>query len=129
MAVLVGEGHDVALGSLVALLQEPNNNLVAPVLRDYGAGPAIHEQGLYLVLHWDFIETEALYQAILAQFGLDTGIDTADVTVWARSPRLSYTRYNGVAFYPQAKEDMDWRNYFLRDVDLYICDLEALVEP
>lgn len=127
MPVLIGEGHDVLLASLVPFLQEPKNNLVAPVQRDYGAGPAIHDQGLYLNLVWDFIESEALYQLILEQMGLDSA-DTAEVTVWARSPRLVWTRYNAVAFLPQAKVDMDWTNMFLRNVEVYLCDLEPLTE-
>lgn len=125
---LIGVGHDVALGSLVPFLQTPKGGVARPVRREYGAGNAVYDHGLYIPFVFEFIETEALYQLILEQFGLDSA-DESNVTVWALTPRMSYSRFNGVAYLPQIGEDGDWNNFFLRNMVVHVVDLEILVEP
>ena len=92
----VGIGWDVDDGSMVVITPQPFGDAAAPVVRNYGAGGAIHERGLFLCYHWSHVDGEEEYLEILAQFGLDD-LDTNEVTVPGWSPRLVWTKYNAVA--------------------------------
>lgn len=119
---LVAPGFDVALVSLNVITPQPQGDPVAPVERGYGASGYIHDQGSFVKLHWDFIESETEYLTLLTQFGLEAA-DNAEVTVYVRNSRFVWTRYNGIAQLPEPMQDMKWA-YFVRDVDIYITGLE-----
>lgn len=121
---MVGIGHDIVLGLLDPIFPIPSHGSVQVVERGYGISPSIHDQGLFVVFHWDVINGEADYVTLLTAFNL-MGNDFADVTVHVKSERLAWTLYNGVAYLPQAGEDMKWQNFFPRQIDLYVCDLET----
>lgn len=118
-------GHDMTLPGLNTIIPEPTGDPVAPVERHYGASGKIHDQGGFLRLHWDYIETPEEYMTLLEQFGLDDS-DQENVTVYARNARLVWTVYNGIAHLPEINVDARWREFYLRDVDIYITDLEDI---
>lgn len=121
----VAVGHDVALISLVKIDPEPTGDPVAPVQRQYSASGKIHEDAEFLRLHWDHIDSPTEYLALLTLFGLHDS-HQEEVTIYCRDPRLVWTRYNGLAILPEVGVDAKWSNFFLRDVDMYIVDLQGL---
>jgi hypothetical protein len=125
---MVDTGHDVALASLNPIVPVPSTSPVTPVQRDWGAGGGIHDQGKYVCLRWDFVEDEDEYEDLLTLFNLHTG-DYEAVTVYVKNERLQWTRYNGYAQLPLPQADMDIKNFFPRDIEIVVVDLEALSEP
>lgn len=124
----VDTGHNVPLISLDRITPEPSTSPVTPAARDYGAGGGVYDQGYFVVLRWDFVEDEAEYLALLSMFNLDLSKYEA-VTVYVKNDLLQWQRFNGYAQRPQPQEDMDWKNFFPRDIEITIVDLEPLDEP
>lgn len=124
----VDTGHDVPLVSLDRITPEPSTSPVTPVLRDWGAGGGVHDQGKYVCLRWEMVESEAQYLSLLTMFNLHI-YEYSAVTVYVKDERLQWYRYNGYAQLPKPQEDMDWKNFFLRDIEIVIVDLEKLDEP
>lgn len=120
----VGLGWDVADVDMVRIEPQPQGDAVAPVVRNYGLGGGITEQGSFLCYHWSHVEDEVEYLALLAQFGLDDE-NTKEVTVPGWSERLVWTKYNALAHYPESGQDMKRNNFFPRDVAIYFVDLEV----
>lgn len=119
----VAIGHDVVLASTEPIYQTPRNAIARPVERNYGLGGSVHDRGLFVCFHFDMVDGEAVYISILNQFGL-LGEDSSEVTVYIFSPRMAPTLYNGIAFLPQAGEDFKLENFFPRNIELYVTDLE-----
>jgi hypothetical protein len=120
----VGVGHDIVLGLLDTIMPVPSHQPVAPVQRFYSAGTSVHDQGKFVVFHWDVINDLAEYTNILDLFGLLVN-PTSEVTVHVKNERLTYTLYNGTAYLPESGSDLKWSNFFARDINLYVCDLET----
>lgn len=124
----VDTGHDVPLVSLDPIMPVPSTSPVTPVQRDWGAGGGIHDQGKYVCLRWDMVESEEEYLDLLTMFNLHIG-DYEAVTIYVKSERLVWTRYNGYAQLPLPQADMDWKNFFPRGIEIVVVDLEPLDEP
>lgn len=124
----VDTGHDVPLVSLDPIIPVPSTSPVTPVKRDWGAGGGIYDQGSYVCLRWEMVESEDEYLDLLTLFNLHTGNFEA-VTVYVKDERLQWYRYNGYAQLPLPGADMDWKNFFPRDIEIVIVDLEKLDEP
>lgn len=121
----VALGHDIPYENLNVIDPQPRGDLAAPVVRNYGIDGSIHQQGLYACWHWDFVESYTQYLAILTYFGLETTADNSNlVTIYTRNERSGYIRYNGIALAPEVGSDIKWENFFLRDLKIYIVDLE-----
>jgi hypothetical protein len=120
--------HDIALVSLTTLSPQPRSVGVQAVERSYGLSGAVQEQGLYIELVYDYIETPTEYAALLTLLGL-TSVLFAPVTIYAWSSAYGDVRYNATAVRPQIGQDAGWTNYFLRNVTFLFKDLEALSEP
>lgn len=121
-------GHDVPLVSLDRFPQDPKSTPVTPVERNYGLGGAIHDQGGWVALTWDFVDDEAAYLAILTHVNLHLSNFEA-ITIYLRDERLQWKRYNGYAQLPLPQTDMDWQNLFPRNITIHVVDLEELAEP
>ena len=121
----IAVGHDVAWDDMDVMLQQPFAGPVAPVERHYGIGAAHYDDGLFLVFRFDHIETASLYVALLEQFGLNSS-NYADVCFYAKNDRLYWRHYNGVAHRPEPGVDARWNNFFWRDIEIYITDMEEI---
>lgn len=121
---MVGIGHDIVLGLLEVIRPIPQHGSIQIAERNYGIAPAVHDQGNFVVLHWDVINQESDYINILDLFGLLVD-KTSNVTVYVKNERFQWTLYNGTAFLPEIGQDAKWSNYFIRDLNLYVCDLET----
>jgi hypothetical protein len=119
----VAEGHDIPDIDLELLDPQPRGIPATPVKRQYGADNTLHDQGLYTEFHFDHIDGETAYVALLQQFGLDDQ-DTNNVTITCRDRRFQAVKYNGVALLPEPLQDMKWQNFFVRDVVITIINLE-----
>lgn len=119
---MVGIGHDLDVLDMDYVTPEPKGEPIGPIERFYGASGVHHDQGLYLKLHWDFINTPTEYQTLLGLFDLNSN-ETAEVTVYARNDRFYVRKYNGLAHRPEPNTDVKHNNFFIRDVDIYITDL------
>lgn len=121
-------GHNVALASLVPIIPVPSHSPVTPVQRDWGAGGGVYDQGFYVCLRWEMVESEAEYLSLLTLFNLHASKYEA-VTVYVKNSMLQWFRYNGYAQRPMPQTDMDWKNFFPRNIEIIVVDLEQLDEP
>lgn len=119
----VGIGHDVAEVSLSTLTPQPKGDPLAPTVRNYAPGGAFHEQGQYTCHHYDFLEDADQFEDVLNEYGLISD-DRQDITFMAYSERMVWTRYNGTAIRPEMGQDVKFTNFFIRDVAIYIVDVE-----
>lgn len=118
----VAYDFDIAPGSMVDIVPTPSGGVVMPIERTYSVSGAVNELGLYAVYHWDFIEDEDEYQALLVLFGLHNAT-TNEVTVYARNHLFVSGRYNGIAHRPEMGQDVKWQNFFPRDLDIYVVNM------
>lgn len=121
----VADGWNVALVSLVALDPQPEGMPVMPVVRNYAVSGTVHEQGGFVDLKYSALDSEADYLAVLTQFGLHNA-DTNEITIYCRNGRLVWTRYNGLAVYPEAGQDMRWQQFYPREIVIRVKHLVAL---
>ena len=107
---LVGIGHDLALGSLVAFAVDPQTgNGVQYAQRDVGADGAIFERGAFCPLLWPLLETEADLIAVLTQLGLEEDSDQrAAVSVYLPTRRRIWHVYNAWAIFPATVSFAFW---------------------
>lgn len=124
MPYLVKENHDVALESLVAIDPQPRTVGYQYTRRQFAASGDIINEAPFVEYQWDMIETAAQYQALLAQFGLDTAT-TADVSVYIQDERYNWVVRNGVAVLPFVGSDIARENYFIRNVTILVKNLRV----
>lgn len=121
----LADTHNVALGSLGVLSPQPKGDPVAPVQRNSAVSGAIHDQGKFVVWRWNTLKDEAALLAVLTTHGLHNA-DSNDVTIYTRSERLVWTRYNATCILPQANTDFRWEFPFLRALEITFIKLTAL---
>lgn len=117
-------GHNVALVSLTVLSPQPRSTGIQATRRTYGADGSVYDEGRYVILEWDFMENPTDYVALLTLFGVQNNL-TCDCTVYIRDERFAFARYNGIAMRPEPGKDVRWTNYFPRNIEILIKDLEA----
>lgn len=117
----IAEGHGVALVSLTDINPQPRSAGVKAARRTYAADSTIHDEGLHIVLVFDFVDDATALDDLLDQFGLDVAT-SANVTIYCPNQVHSYARYNGTALRPEVSRD----NYFLRGIEIVVRDLSAL---
>lgn len=122
----VGLGHNLTYNDLEPILPEPANGFVTPMDRSYSISGKPIDHGLYVAFKWDMLPDLTTYNtAILHQFGLDTA-DSSEVTIYVMTPRLEWGIYNGLALFPQYGEDISYSSFFVRNLNLYVVDLEQI---
>lgn len=123
MSYLLGQGHDIAYDDLVVIDPQPRSKGLQYARTTFAASGAVVREGRWLELEWSVIESDAAYDDLLEQFGLDLET-SAPVTVWVPGPRRIWQRFNGTAIRPATSESMTHENYFIRDVTILIRDME-----
>lgn len=118
-------GSGVALGSLVDIVPQPAGGGVMVVQRNPSASGVVHEIGLWAELKWSALASPAEYLALLTQFGLHSALTVA-VTVYIRNEFFAFARYNATCVRPQMGTDVDWNNYFPREISIVLKSLVAL---
>ena len=121
----VGIGHDLDISETDIIIQQPRAEFVKPGDVQFGVDGTRYLQAEHIVFTFEMVESYTLYQQILAQFNLDTE-EKQDVTVWALNRRLFWNKYNGVAHLPVPEEDFRWEGMFLKNVRIYVTDLEQI---
>lgn len=121
----VGIGHDLDIGDTDIIIQQPRADFIKPGDVQYGIEGTRYLQAEHICFRFEMLESYSLYQSIINQFGLNTN-DKADVTVFALNRRLFWNKYNGVAHLPVPEEDFRWEGMFLKDVRIYVTDLEFI---
>lgn len=121
----IADGHNVALGSLTVLSPQPKGDPVAPVQRSYATSGTIHDQGKFVVWRWNVIKDESAFFALVTALGVSAA-DSDERTIYTRSERLIWTRYNATCILPQANADFRWEFPFLRGLEVTFIKLTAL---
>lgn len=121
----VEEGHDIALIDLDVIVPQPTSGGIRPTVRTYSTGGNVVELAPYAILEWSVIETPTEYQTLIGQFGLTSALE-ALVTVYIRKDNFAYARFNATAVRPENGVDMEWSQYFLRNVRIILKKLTAL---
>lgn len=119
-------GHNVATASLGTLDPIPHVDPVMPVDREYSISGKANDIGFYTCFHYDMVQDESEYLAILTAWGIAT-INQADVTIYCRNQRMVGTRYNGTALLPEMGQDAKYEGGFPKNIAIYVVDLEELV--
>lgn len=125
MIYKVSIGVNVDEGDLVAVAPQPKSEGVKYTRRTLGADGTIHQEGPYLELEYNALESAQQYRDLLAQFGLDAAT-TGPVTILARDEQYASDRYNGLAVRPEPGRDNGW-SYFPRNVTILIRNLQSPV--
>jgi len=123
MTYKVADGSDVALVSLTDLDPQPMSEGIKPTRRTHTASGAVYDDGEYVELEWNVMESVTQYQAVLTAFGLLTALTNA-VTVYVRDDTWTFVRKNGVAVRPEMGKESRWSNFFARNITILIRDLE-----
>lgn len=123
----VAVGHDIPEGFLVPLNPQPRSVGMKITRRGYNLGAsamdAVDDEP-YLELEWSGLGTAAQYRAILEYFGLDTA-NYAKVTVWFRDAAFNWIRRNGTAIRPRIRREVQWQDYFPRNIVIRVIGLES----
>ncbi len=121
----VAQGHDVILGSLNVFSPQPTAEGVQATRRTNAASGDVYDEAKYVELVWTVVETPTELDTILDYFGMGGVpiLHQADVTVYVRNELYIFTRYNGVAVFPQLGRDLRWKNYFPRNLTMLIKNL------
>lgn len=118
--------HDRPFVDLFIFRPQPRGTLVQPVQRGYGANGTVHDQGGFCIWTWEIVvDQETDYQSLIANFGLDNA-DEREVTIYTKSGRMVWTRYNAIAQLPEPNIDVKYERGMPRDVQIHFTDLEAI---
>ena len=124
MTYKVADGHDVALVSLTDIDPQPRSTGIQTTRRTFAGDGTVHDDGRYVILEWTVIENDTEYQSLLSTFGIQSATSN-DVTVYVRDETFAWVRMNGTAIRPQPGRDVAWKDYFPRDVQILVRDLES----
>jgi hypothetical protein len=123
MTYKVADEYDVALLSLVDLDPQPMSEGIKPTRRTHAASSDVFDDGEYVELEWNVMESVTQYQSVLTAFGLNNALTNA-VTVYVRDDTWTFVRKNGVAVRPEMGKESRWSNFFPRNITILIRDLE-----
>lgn len=121
----IATGHDIALNSLNVFSPQPMAEGIRATRRTHAASGDVYDEAKYVELVWTVVETPTELDTILDYFGMG-GVPILhqnDVTVYVRNELYIYTRYNGVAVFPQLGRDLRWKSYFPRNLTMLIKNL------
>ncbi len=118
------DGHDVILASLTDISPQPHSTGVQATRRSYSANGDVTDQGLYIELLFEAVESNTAYGTLLTLFGVNVAL-TNDITLYCPGPALAWTRYNGTAVRPEVGRDLKRENYFPRAIIILVKNLAA----
>jgi hypothetical protein len=118
----VADGFNVALVSLNVISPQPQSNGIQYTRQTFALDGTPINEGPYTVLVWSALGTKTQYQSVLNAFGLFNDYSN-DVTVYIRSDRYDYARYNGKAIKPTPGNGVEWQPPFPRNITILIRDL------
>lgn len=124
MIYKVADGHNVALGSLVTIDPQPASPGIQPTRRINAASGDVYDDAEYVIFVFSALQDEAQVLSVLTQFGLHNAEEN-DVTIYCRDKRFQSVRMNGTAILPENGRDLRWTNYFPRDMEILVRDLET----
>jgi len=124
MTYKIADGHDAALINMDDIDPQPRSAGIQTTRRTFAADGTVHDDARYVVLEWTVIEDASEYQTLLSSFGIQT-VTTNDVTVYVRDETFAWARMNGTAIRPEPGPGVRWKDYFPRDIQILIRDLEA----
>lgn len=116
MAYLIATGHDVALGSLAALVPQPSTVGYRHGRRSHAASGIVVDELPFVEFDYSAIFSESgaddatAYQALLTQCGLLTAT-TAEVTVYVQDENYDWIQRNGTIVKPQIGVDGQRSDY------------------
>jgi hypothetical protein len=125
----VGIGHDVAVVDMDPIVPQPHVRFGGRQVtrRTFGLDGTVHDDAPFVEFVWNRVGTQATYDSILAQFGVQS-FAQADVTIITRGERMQFTaRWNGVAVRPQLGVDADWTFPFPSSIVILVRNLEPSV--
>lgn len=124
MTYRVATGSNVALVNLTVLDPQPSSTGIRATRRTYSADGSALDEGRYVELEFDFVESASAYASLLALFGVQNDL-TADVTVYVRDETYTAVRMNGIACRPEVGRDITWDRFFPRNLKMLIKNLEV----
>lgn len=127
----VAIGHEQSLASMTILDPQPDPGpAIRAARRTYGGDGTVYDEGRFIELHFSALQDAEAYQDLLALFGLNANIGSADVTIYIRDEVFNWTRMNGNAIRPAIDSDVNWGDVQSRPLDiiLLVRDLEELIE-
>lgn len=120
----VADGINVPDGSMTVLNPQPSSVGMQFTRQSFaGDGTPINE-GPFLEVVYDVLESKTQYQAVLTAFGL-LSADSNIVTFKGRDGEFDFTRFNGRAIKPYPENGVQWRRPFPRNITILIRDLTA----
>lgn len=123
----VATGFNVALVDLNTLSPQPSSIGIQVTRRTFGSDGTPFEEGKYVELLWNVLNSPTEYQAILTAFGLSDTTLVSAVTVYVRNSIFDWVRLNGYAIRPDPGKEVRWANFFPRDVTILVRELTAVV--
>jgi hypothetical protein len=118
----VAVGADVALGSLADMTPQPRSTGIQYTRRTYAADDSVYEEGPFVELEWDYIESPTAYVTLLTQFSLHDSL-TNIVTVYVRNDQFTFVRMNGKAVRPEMGRELRWDKFFPRNLTILVKNL------
>lgn len=110
---LHADGWNIPEIDLQPIEPQPASPGMQAVLRSYAVG-AVHEQGLWTPLLWSALESDEMYQALLAQLVLTNNL-TRQATLYLPDHAWVWRRYNAVLQRPEIGTDGQHSDFFLRN--------------
>lgn len=121
----VALGFNTATADLVAISPQPKSQGIRPTRRTYSADTTINDEGTYCELEFSALQDETEYQALLAQFGIDSSL-SAQVSVYIRNGVYTFGTYNAIAIQPQPGQELTWE-FFPKNAIILLRNLESYV--
>lgn len=125
MIFSIADGHNIALGSLVAIDPQPEAQPVQFLSTSYGLSGVVHFQGGFCVWRWPVLESEDEYLSVLTQAGLHNA-DWNDVTIHTLNQRMQMVRMNARVTLPEPGQDMRWQEFSPKGIAFHFTRLVAL---
>jgi hypothetical protein len=122
MKYYVGMGHNVPLLGLYPLVQQPKAVGYRYARRNYAASGAVIDELPYVEFEFEMLEDKEIYQALLAQFGLNID-STYPVSVYIEDEFYDPVLRNGTAVRPLIGESGGRDDGFLKGFVILVRDL------
>lgn len=116
----IADGYNVPLVSLTALSPQPRSKGIQYARRTYGGDGTVYDEGPFIELEWDVLQDDVEYDALIdTVFGVSRPL-TNEITIYLRDQYFAWVRYNGIAVSPENARDLQWRQFFPRDITIIV---------
>lgn len=119
----IGIGHDLDLADMQKLVPQPHVSGIKITRRSHGHANKIKDDFLYTDLLFNILGGINGFRAVLDQLGLLDDIEV-DITITLKNNSLEWGKYNAIAVRPQQGEDVEWSNFFPRNIVILIKEIE-----